>query len=416
MKNAAPQHSFLTMMFRGEHDAFKDLMKMLVRATELAYPVQNQLSYRIALGALQLGRKVRLSAENLRHLFYAALLHHLGGFMDPQPLSLLPGAGQAELAEKLVNLLPTLQLPATFIRWQAEAWDGSGQPDGLKGDQIPLISQVIGLMRMYTMLRLRNQAPEQALDFISRRYKGRFQPLLLQSFNELIKAEPCWADELELGLKGWNELRIGLVDTALLANYSGEELREVLQVFARIIDTKHNYTLGHSRRVAGYALLLGQEVGLQAEALETLEYAGLLHDVGKLAISMEILDKPSKLDNHEFKQIQQHPVLSDHLIAAIPALSYAGKLARHHHEKFDGSGYPDKLRADEIPLGSRILAIADAYDAMTSQRAYRQGMSHVAALQELQRSAGQMHDAELLEVFSGFSAQQLQDQSLQAAA
>lgn len=392
--------SFLTVMFRGEHDAFKDLIKALVRATELAYPVQDQLSYRIALGALQLGHAAGLKQEELRHLFYAALLHHLGGFIDPQPLSLLPGKGQPETAEHLTRLLPTLQLPATYVRWQAEAWDGSGGPDGLRGDQIPLPSQIIGLSRAYTMLRIRGQSPQQAQNYLNRRFQGRFQPALMQQFQAQLQQEVSWSDQPETGLKAWSDLQLGLIDTALLSSYGGDELRDVLEVFARVIDTKHSYTLGHSKRVSALARMLGQAAGMQNEALDTLEYAGLLHDIGKLGIPGAILDKPGKLDAHEFKQIQHHPLISDHLIGTIPALSYAAKLARHHHEKVDGQGYPDKLHGEQIPLGSRILAIADAYDAMTSSRAYREGMPHTAAMQELGQAAGKMHDAELLLVFN----------------
>lgn len=351
--------SLLTLMFQGDHQYFKDLMKMLVQATEFNYPVKDkQISYRIALNALQLGQVLKLDPETLRHLFYATLLHHLGSFGDPTPLNPLSSVGQPQMAEQIAARLPTLELASTYIRWQAEAWDGSGYPDRLHQEQIPLPSQIIGLSRAYVMLRLRGQSTEAAADNLSQRFRGHFQPQLLKQMGEIQRGGEIWAENLDEGSEHWHDLHLGAIDTALLELYHGNDIRDTLSLVAQIIDAKHRYTLGHSLRVAHLSGLLAQRAGFKREALDSLEYAGLLHDLGKLGVRLEILDKPGKLTSEEFHEIQQHPVLSDHLIGTIPALAYVARIARHHHERFDGSGYPDKLRGEAIPLPSRLLVMA----------------------------------------------------------
>ena len=182
-----------------------------------------------------------------------------------------------------------------------------------------------------------------------------------------------------------------------------QELRELhlntVKAFVEAIEAKDPYTRGHSENVARYSLLLGQELGFSIEELEELHVAALLHDIGKIGIREEILFKPSSLTDEEYKQIMAHPDISAQIVGSIPNLANIATMIRHHHEHYDGRGYTEGLVGESIPLGSRILAIADSFDAMTSDRPYRKGCGTEEALNEIKRCAGTQFDPALAEAF-----------------
>jgi len=186
-------------------------------------------------------------------------------------------------------------------------------------------------------------------------------------------------------------------------NRSQEELRSIylniVKAFVQTIEAKDPYTRGHSENVAIYSKLLGGELGFSAEQIKQIECAALLHDIGKIGIREEILNKPGKLTDDEYEQIKTHPDLSAQIIANIPDLAQVAKIIKHHHERYDGKGYTDGLMGEQIPLMSRILAIADAFDAMTSNRPYRQGCDKEEAFAKLRKGAGTQFDADLVESF-----------------
>jgi putative nucleotidyltransferase with HDIG domain len=166
-------------------------------------------------------------------------------------------------------------------------------------------------------------------------------------------------------------------------------------IVAMIDDELH--TSEHSDTVAGYAAALGRALSLPSEALFRLRHAGLLHDIGKVAIPQEILLKQGSLSDAEFAEIRRHPVVGA-MILRHAGLAEESAWVRHHHERLDGRGYPDGLREDEIPLESRILFVADAFEAMTSDRPYRAGMEVEAALVELRACAGTQFDPGVVDV------------------
>jgi diguanylate cyclase (GGDEF)-like protein/putative nucleotidyltransferase with HDIG domain len=165
------------------------------------------------------------------------------------------------------------------------------------------------------------------------------------------------------------------------------------------VDQRDHYTRAHSEAVAEYAVILAEELGLSPSAQRTLRLAALLHDVGKVGIPDEILRKTGALSAEEFTVIRHHVTLAENLIVDVPNADEVRKLVRHHHERYDGSGYPDGLRGEAIPQLARILAVADAYCAMTLDRPYRRGLSTHGAYAELQRVAGAQLDPEMVEAF-----------------
>ncbi len=185
----------------------------------------------------------------------------------------------------------------------------------------------------------------------------------------------------------------------------GEELREasgsfdVLQGLVIAVDTKDRYTKRHSEDVARYAVFLARRMGIDPEQLQTIHLAGLLHDVGKIGIPDTLLRKPSRLTAQEFDIFKQHVALGDAIVRDVPDVEMVRSGIRHHHERWDGRGYLEGLERDEIPLLGRILAVADAFSAMTTTRPYRKAMDVTEALKRLGDAAGTQLQEELVKLF-----------------
>jgi putative nucleotidyltransferase with HDIG domain len=165
------------------------------------------------------------------------------------------------------------------------------------------------------------------------------------------------------------------------------------------IEAKDPYTKGHSVRVARYAVAISRALDLRDEDVERIEYASLLHDLGKVGISRALLAKESALTDFEFDQIRQHPDIGAHILESVPFLADVRPIVQYHHERIDGAGYGQGLAGDAIPLAARVLAVADSYDAMTSERPYRHALTHEAAVAELEAGVDRQFDADVVRAF-----------------
>jgi putative nucleotidyltransferase with HDIG domain len=184
-----------------------------------------------------------------------------------------------------------------------------------------------------------------------------------------------------------------------------------LQALSRAVDAKSPWTAGHSARVMRISLAIGRQMRLPPERIDRLEQAALLHDIGKIGISSGILDKPGRLTDEEFDIIKSHPVIGDNILTPIPAFKAIIPMIRQHHEQWDGKGYPDGLSGETITLEARILAVADVYDAMTSDRPYRQGLDLERVIAKMKSKAGGQLDPRVVAVFLGL----MQEKSVLAA-
>ena len=174
---------------------------------------------------------------------------------------------------------------------------------------------------------------------------------------------------------------------------------DTLTSLAAAIDAKDHYTQGHSQKVAAYAVLIGEALGLDETHVEELRLAGILHDIGKVGIPETILNKSGPLDANEWETMKTHVQFGAKLLEPLGGIARIQEMVKHHHEFFDGSGYPDGLRSNRIPLGARIIAIADAYDTITSDRTYKKSRAPEEAFLELERCSGAQFDPELVPVF-----------------
>ncbi len=187
-----------------------------------------------------------------------------------------------------------------------------------------------------------------------------------------------------------------------LQNYSdmlNTTYKNTVKTLTYAIDAKDTYTAGHSQRVATISNIISVSLGLAEAEQKVIELAALFHDIGKLGIPDEILNKPGKLSELEIKKIKQHPVTGVNILKNIEFLVPTLPIILHHHERYSGGGYPDSLLGNSIPLGARILAVADTYDAITSDRSYRKGLTHEEAVKEILRNAGTQFDNEIVQEF-----------------
>jgi len=175
---------------------------------------------------------------------------------------------------------------------------------------------------------------------------------------------------------------------------------ETIKVLSEAIEAKDRYTQGHCSRVSCYACDLGADMGMSQEELESLMAGALLHDIGKLGIKEDILNKNGPLDPFEWLEVQAHPVVGAKIVKGIEYLTAAAEIIRHHHERWDGGGYPDGKKGVVIPTSARIVGIADAFDALTSERPYRPAKPQDEALAVMRENRGTQFDPEILDLFT----------------
>ncbi|WP_273702669.1 HD-GYP domain-containing protein [Thermoanaerobacter sp. A7A] len=184
-----------------------------------------------------------------------------------------------------------------------------------------------------------------------------------------------------------------------LIKETNENLKDMKNALISALEAKDVYTQGHSQRVCKLVTQIVYKMGIEGKKAEDIITAAKLHDIGKIGIRDEVLNKPGKLTDQEFAEIMDHPVMSYEIINKMKVMENIAKIIRHHHEKYDGKGYPDGLKGEKIPLGSRIIAVADAFDAMTSKRPYRDSFTMAQAIEELKKNAGTQFDPKIVDAF-----------------
>jgi putative nucleotidyltransferase with HDIG domain len=165
-----------------------------------------------------------------------------------------------------------------------------------------------------------------------------------------------------------------------------------ITALAYALEAKDIYTSGHSQRVVEVSVAIAEELGMPQDSIDKIRLAGLVHDIGKIGVKESVLNKPGKLTDEEYQHIKSHCDIGERILTPIVEDEEILKVVRHHHERYDGRGYPDGLSGEQIPLGARILAVADTYDALTSERPYREAMSAETAFAEIERGKGAQFD------------------------
>ena len=354
----------------------------------------HQHAIRVGEGCVLIGEKVGLDAVTLQRMYYAGLLHDVGKIAIDTGLLARKGRLSEEefqivkqhtiFGSRILAPLPGLSQLALLVRWHHEWWDGSGYPDGLKGNEIPIEVQILSAIDCFDSMQTprldRDRlTPEKAYEIIKQEIGSHFNPEIIDLLFEMIKEKTLIPGKSS---NKFLELKKKYVDVPIkthIGEYAdGTDiigLYPILRLFARVIDAKHKYTRGHSTRVSILAKYIADKMKLPAGDIFKVEAAGLLHDAGKVSVPLNILDKPGRPDDKEWDSIKQHPGFSYSILNKISSLIDIAEVAASHHERHDGTGYPDNLKGDEINPLSQIIALADTYDAITSSRAYRKGQS-----------------------------------------
>jgi HD-GYP domain-containing protein (c-di-GMP phosphodiesterase class II) len=265
-----------------------------------------------------------------------------------------------------------------------EHWDGSGKPAGLSGDAISPFSRVALIAQVVDVFNT-SGGREAALKEVRERSGGWFEPFLTQAFERAAANPAFWR---VLASRGLQQTIIELAPEQGGETVDEDYLDEVAAAFAQVVDSKSPYTAGHSDRVALFTDMIAEQLGLAPEKRRFLKRAALLHDLGKLGVSNQILDKPGKLTDEEWQSVRQHPAKSEMILSRISAFQELARIAGGHHERPDGKGYPRGLAGNEIPLETRIITCADIFDALTAERPYRAAMPVTKALEILRGDVG----------------------------
>ena len=269
-----------------------------------------------------------------------------------------------------------------------EHWDGAGKPSAKTGTEISLFARIALLSQVVDVFFMAS-SKEAALSEVVSRKGIWFDPAVVDSFLVVSEKDGFWQslsrDDLEAVILNMEPgLHVAIADE----NY----LDDVANAFARVIDSKSPYTAGHSERVSLFTDLIAEQFGWDEDRRRRIRRAALLHDIGKLGVSNSVLDKPGKLNAEEWIKMKRHAELSEAILSRIEVFADLAVIGGAHHERLDGKGYPRGITGDRIELETRIVSVADVFDALTADRPYRKAMPVSRALEILHEGAGTVHD------------------------
>jgi len=377
----------------------RGISKALDFIEEDLFGVPTNHSKRIALIAVRLGREMGMTPEELFDLIALALLHDNGAsiklLQDSRKASMLEKQNLAEgmqqhciIGERNVASFCFLTSPVNVIQYHHENHDGTGF-FGKRGDEIPLMSRIIHLADKLDLdCGIKNVADDasergRVTAYVKRHRGSYFSPETADVFLRLAEQESFW-----------NELTDAAISRALLRytpdfsmDYSYGEIRDLTRTFSKIIDAKSAFTELHSSGLAEKVEKMAAYYGFDEDTAQQMLIAADLHDLGKMAVSNAILDNPGVLTAAEFDKIKTHPGVARACLEEIKGFESLVQWIYQHHEKLDGSGYPQGLTGEGLDFNSRLLTCLDIYQALTEERPYREAMDHESAVTALRTMA-----------------------------
>ena len=433
-----------------------EVISALTYALDLTEGQRPGHTLRTALIAMRLGRELGLETDALGALYYAALLKDAGCSSNAARMAALFGSDDQDVKRDMrlvdwhdrwrlamrtarncgvgrnpiarirhfLRVAQTPQMTREIIQARCERgaqiavalgfpqatseaighvdehWCGLGHPVGLAGDEIPLLSRVLLISQTFEAYWT-EQGLRASLQMIAARSERWFDPRMVSCITAWKKDDAWWA--LLADRDRLDESVIALEPGGAPILATDERLDATAYAFASVIDAKTPFTYRHSTNVARFAVGIARAAGADATLQRDILRAGLLHDIGKLGGSNRILDKPGRLTDAERDEVKKHPRWTWQILERVPAFQHFAAASAHHHERIDGRGYPWGLGSDRLDFTSRVLAIADVYEALTANRPYREGLSVEKALGIMAADRGTAFDESLLDVSTGLA-------------
>lgn len=341
----------------------------------------------VAFIALNIGRELGLTNKEILDLVLAGIFHDIGSFSVKEKEETLKFVakdvqGHAEKGYQLLKTYSPLKNVADIVRFHHVFWKG-GEGVNYKGYEVPLSSHIIHLAdRISILIKEDNEILSQAAYIhksVLKHSDSMFKPELVAAFNNIRKKESFWLDITSNNLT--SILKNVVDDDMLCLDIDG--LVELSQLISKIIDFRSSFTATHSSGVACTSAFLAEKIGFSENECKMMKVAGYLHDLGKLAIPTDILEKKAGLSAYEFNVMKSHVYHTYRTLQSIEELNTINTWASLHHERLNGKGYPFRLSGGEIPLGARIMAVSDVFTAITEDRPYRKGMDRSSVLNVL---------------------------------
>ena len=365
-----------------------DMIFCLSQAVDLVSPMVADHHKRVAYIAFSIAREMALPNEKIRDLTIAGALHDVGGLSLAERINAMRFEVQnahehARLGYLLLKTFRPFGGAAEIVKFHHVNWDhGAGAT--FCGEQVPLESHLLHLSDRIAVLLKPDEAVLTQAEQISRRISEQSEKMfphdLATAFRQVAEREFFW-------LEAVSATSAESLDQA----FDGEELKleedlfGLTRLFCRVIDFRSHFTSTHTSGVAACAVALAELAGFSEPQCRQMMVAGFIHDLGKLAVPAEILEKSSALSPEEFDIIQTHAYHTDHILRFIRGFDTIRKWGALHHERLDGNGYPYHLTGKDLPLGSRIMSVADVFVALTEDRPYRKGMGREEALRAVDR-------------------------------
>lgn len=357
-----------------------DFLSCLSDILDWISPKLNDHHKQVALIAMRIADALSLPDQEQNEIVCAGILHDIGAIsmaerMETLKFEYTSGQTHAEMGYHLLKIFSPMSREAELIRFHHVFWDhGKGQT--YKGCQVPLGSRILQLADRIALLIDRKQVILSQAEAIKTRIAdaagNMLDPALVEVFMQLAKKEYFWLDIVSPLIGRQLKENVKLANICLNQN----ELLAFSSLIRRMIDFRSPFTATHSSGVSATAEHIAKLTGMNEYECFEVKVAGYLHDLGKLAIPTEILEKPGKLTDDEFNQMRGHTFYTYRALEPIKDLAIINQYGSYHHERLDGSGYPFRLKKEQLPLGSRVMAVADVFTALTENRPYRKGMSN----------------------------------------
>lgn len=297
-------------------------------------------------------------------------------------------SARCERGAEIARKIGLSEAASEAIQALDEHWDGGGYPQGLVGQQIPILARIMNVSQTLEVFAAA-QDPSSACRVLKQRSGKWFDPEVVRAARTLLRDQELWHNLQNADAR---ESLLAL-EAAGCVPASSERIDSICQAFAEVVDAKSPFTFRHSVGVSLVAVELAKDLGLDSATVTMIHRAALLHDIGKLGVSNAILDKPGKLTPEEWQAMKLHPAYTRQILEIISGFEQMARVAGAHHERLDGSGYPDGMTKEELTLPARIIAVADVYQALSETRAYREGLAPEVVLKMMAPDVSKKLDA-----------------------